>query len=52
MLTVSKMQKFLFEKDESKRKQMIDELPEADKKALLAEAEKMAEDGRNLAIER
>lgn len=52
MLTLAKMHKILFEKDEAKRKQMIDDLPEADKKALLTEAEKMAEDGRNLAIKR
>ena len=48
MLTVAKMQKILFEKDPDKKQQMIDELPEKDKKKLLAESEKLAKEGRNL----
>lgn len=48
MLTVAKMQKILFEKDHEKKQQMIDELAEEDRKKLLAEAEKLAKEGRNL----
>ena len=48
MLTVAKMQKILFEKDPDKKQRMIDELAEEDKRKLLAEAEKLAKEGRNL----
>ena len=48
MLTLSKMQKILSEKDREKQKQMIDELPEDAKEQLLAEAAKLAEEGKRL----
>ena len=48
MLTLVQMQKILFEKDQGKKQQMIDELAEEDKKKLLAESEKLAKEGRNL----
>lgn len=48
MLTIAKMQKILFEKDREKQSQMIEELSDADKAKLIAEAEKLAEDGRKL----
>ena len=48
MLTIVQMQKILFEKDKEKRDAMIAALPEAEKEKLLAEAEKLAEQGREI----
>lgn len=49
MLTLHEMQKILFEKDPVKRQQMIDALPEKEKDALLKEAEKLRQEGHDLA---
>lgn len=48
MLTLAKMMKILNEKDPEKRQQMIDALPEKEKEKLLAEAEKLREEGRKI----
>jgi hypothetical protein len=48
MLTLAKMQQILFEKDKEKQRQMIEELPEAEKEKLFAESEKLAKEGQKL----
>ena len=48
MLTIVQMQKILFEKDREKQQEMIDALPENEKEKLLAEADKLANAGKNL----
>lgn len=48
MLTLHQLQSILFEKDREKQKKMIDELPEDTKEQLLAEAAKLAEEGKRL----
>ena len=48
MLTLSKMQKILSEKDREKQKKMIDELPEDTIEQLIAEAAKLADEGKHI----
>lgn len=48
MLTLLQMQKILLEKDREKQKEMIDSLSEEDRNKLLTDAEKLANEGRNL----
>ena len=48
MLTLAQMQKILFEHDHEKQQAMIEALPESKKEKLLAEAEKLAEEGKKL----
>lgn len=48
MLTLAQMQKILLEKDHNKQRQMIDALTADEKEKLLAEAEKLVADGKEL----
>ena len=48
ILTLAQMQKILFEHDHEKQQAMIDALPESEKEKLLAEAGKLAEEGKKL----
>lgn len=48
MLTLAQMQKILLEKDREKQRQMIDALTADEKDKLLAEAEKLAKEGKEL----
>lgn len=48
MLTLAQMQKILLEKDREKQRQMINALTAEEKDKLLAEAEKLAKEGKEL----